>query len=350
MDRFRMFAISLTMLFVFMVGFSVSVEATTGFSVIPNFPPNQVEGISGVFDLRMTPGQQQQVSVTVSNNTDEPITVELSIFAAGTNRNGIIDYTAQGQLDDSAANSLSDIAHIPIDGDIAIPAGQSVEVPIVINVPEEGFEGVILGAIHTLLGITDEERASAGMIVNRFAQVVIVRLQQQEIIPEPDFALGEVSGDMVNHRAAIVANVINTQPRLSMGATVSAQIYMQGQDTQLFTITEIPVDFAPNAIFPLSMVDEQGFGIAPGDYTVNIQLAFEGQNWEFTRNLTIEPQAAQQMNDAAVNQGQQAPQQMAPDNNSFMILWIVLAISAVAIVALIVFAVLRSPGRNNRHK
>ena len=285
--------------------------ANGGFSVTPVFPSNQNPESTGAFNLNVTPGQRQEIAVMVNNPQDEPITVEISLISPGTNRNGIIDYTGPGRLDETIEGaSFSDIAHLTVSEDITVPANMSAEIPVIIEIPQDGIEGVMLGAVHVLLGITDEEVEDAGMIVNRFAHVISVRLQEEGASEPPaDFALGEVRVDLVNHRAAIVADVRNPQPRFAMGAIAHAQVYPAGSDQPMFTAGNVGVDFAPNSIFPFSMTDEGGYGIPPGSYIARVQIEHDGQNWEFEETFTVAAQAAAVVNAAAVNQ-QASPYQL----------------------------------------
>jgi len=276
-----------------------------GFSVTPVFPEGQNPQTQGFFDVTVVPGQIQEIGVNVSNPGDEDILVDISLLTSGTNRNGIVDYTAPGIPDETMANPFSEIASLGIDGDaVLVPAGQSVHVPIFIDIPAEGFDGVILGSIHVLLSITDEERAAGGMIINRFANILVVMLRDRDTVINPDFMLGDVGARVVNHRASIVAEVRNIQPRLTMGVTAHAQIYPAGGNEPIFARSNVNVDFAPNAIFNFSMMDEMGFGLQPGNYLARILLEHDGTSWDFEREFEILQAEAANVNAAAVNQQQ----------------------------------------------
>ena len=228
LSRFSFFAavslISMLALAVF------AVASVGGFSVRPIFPENQSPDTEGFFNLMVEPGEQT-IMVELLNSTGDDMTAELSLITAGTNSNGIVDYGTQARIDETMLHPFHEIARLG-ESEVTIPAGGSVVVPVTLYIPE--FEGVILGSIHALLGITEEEREQAGMIVNRIAHIVVVRLQQGGI-PAPGFELGEVSAETVNHRAAVVIPLRHTSPRLSMGALADAGIYHADSGTAVFS-------------------------------------------------------------------------------------------------------------------
>jgi len=221
--------------------------------------------------------------------------------------NGIIDYSRDALVDDSIPFRFEEIANLPAEsGEITIPPRTTATVPVTINVPAGDFEGVALGSVHVLLGITQEERDASGMIVNRFAQAIPVRMRVEGGLVEPDFYLGDVGTDLVAYRAAYILNIHHTAPRLTNGAFVSTWIYPAGSNTPEFTQEAMEVDFAPNTIFPQTLLDRAGFGIYPGDYLAKVRIEYGGRVWNFEQAFTVAAQRAEQINTGAVNQQHQA--------------------------------------------
>jgi len=335
----------LTVLLTSVFALAMSAGANTGgFSVTPNLPENQHPDTRGFFNLRVAPGQMQEITVSINNPGEEEIHVEVSLITATTNMNGIINYSTPGISDETLVHSFADLASIPGDGNITIPAGQSAVLPITLNIPAEGFEGIILGSVYVLLGISEEELAEGGMLVNRFASVTPIRLQQQEDenLPVFDFVLGGITAELVNHRAAIVAEIRNIQPRLAASATASAHIYPAGGSEPIFTISDMSVDFAPNSIFHFSLVDQAGFGIQAGDYNAAITLSHGTRIWEFEEAFTIEPHQAAAVNQAAVNQ------QRTPSGMGSIPLWAIIGVGAVLILLVVIVLIVKSKNAKTR--
>ena len=314
-----------------------------GFSASPVIPENQDPNASmATFDFWVTPGMQQEISVNIANQRDEPITVEVNLFTAGTNMNGIIDYFPNPLTDDSIPFRFEDIATLPSGADnLEIPARTVATVPINISVPPEGFDGMTLGAVHVLLGITEEERAQAGMIVNRFANAIPVRMRVEGSprVEEPDFYLGEITAEVVSHRAAIIARIHHLAPRMTMGATTSTWIFPAGSDVPIFSHEYMPTDFAPNAIFPSTMMDLAGYGIQPGNYLARVRIEYDGRVWELERSFTVQAQAAQEVNAGAFNQQVQMP---VVAGGGLSTLTIVLIIIGALLIILAVIMLLKS--------
>ena len=292
-----------------------SADSSVGFSITPILPENQ-QNDSSFFDLLVYPGQVQDLVVLVHNESSDDIVVLVEAVTASTNRNGDVDYTSkQATMDETLQISLEDIITIP-QTHYTIPANSDIPVSVRLNTPDQPFDGIILGSVRVLKEVTEEERAAAGMIVNQFAYVTAVRLAQSSNASgiQPDFALGDVTAELVNHRASIVAQIRNPQPRLSSGASVTSTIYSKGSDNPIFEYNMQSVSFAPNSIFNLSFVDREGYGIEAGEYTAKISVEFRGETWDFEKDFVITAQEAAVVNENAVNQqAQQNPRTATTD-------------------------------------
>ncbi|MBL1231078.1 DUF916 domain-containing protein, partial [Enterococcus sp. BWB1-3] len=66
--------------------------SAAGFTYSLEFPENQLNTNLGYYQLMMTPGQEQTLSVIFSNPGSEAITVNLALNGAKTNKTGVIEY------------------------------------------------------------------------------------------------------------------------------------------------------------------------------------------------------------------------------------------------------------------
>jgi len=325
--------------------------AAMEFSVKAILPENQRNNGSVFFDLLVKPGQKQDLMIEISNSSSGDIVVLVETITASTSRNGQINYTSRGELDESIEYSFEDLVSLP-QSYYPIPALSSIQVPISLTIPNEPFEGAMLGSIRVLREATQEEKDAAGAIVNQYAHVTAVRLvmdDNAEDIPA-DFVLGDINAELVNYRASIIANIRNTQPRIIKDATATASIYHKGSEQPIFEHNQETLDFAPNSIFPYSFVDREGYGIEAGDYTAVISIGHEGENWNFRQDFTILPGEAAAVNDGAVNQhGQLRPGTEDITSGGLGIpMWAVIAIAVgaailAAVVVLIVLMAKRKP-------
>ncbi|MCL2247895.1 MAG: DUF916 and DUF3324 domain-containing protein [Oscillospiraceae bacterium] len=311
----------------------LTLAASDSFSVAPVLPENQSPESLGSFNLDVMAGQTQEIEVLVSNPSSDFITVEVSLLTPGTSRSGVIDFSQSGTLDETLDTSFADIAELKVESTITIPSGATAVVPIALHIPSDGFEGVVFGAIHVLLTVSEEEMAQAGQFVNRFAQVIPVRLfvdRANTIIS--DFQLGDIELSLVAGVAALEANIRNPQPRFCIGAMVGAEIYPKGTSTPIFTVADLEVDFAPNSVYPLTMLDNAGYGILTGDYVANISVEFGGSVWIFEQDFHISRNTSNEVNSNAINQ--QAPPNLLRQESSLssLILWIVVGSAGFVLV------------------
>jgi len=320
-----------------------------GGSATAVYPANQNPETTGFFDLRVEAGQRQQIGVEISNFGDEPRDVTISLITANTNMNGIICYELPGIMDETLEHSFADIAYLNMHNVITIPPRQKGVVPIFINIPEEGFDGIILGSVLAVFEPTEQERAEAGQVINEFAFAIGVMLQERDTEITNYFMLGDVGAEIISNRAAIVAQIRNPKPIMAQGAMVSAHVRPEGSSEPIFLIEDMPVSFAPNSIFPLTFLDMAGHGLQPGDYLISIRLEHNGEVWEWLEEeFTIQPRQAADINTAAVNVQQQMPESIIEREIFGMPLWMIISIGAGVILIIVLVIVLIAKSRKSK--
>ena len=324
--------------FIFLI-FTIIPVKSMDFMVTPILPENQRIGIRGYFDLLLEPGQEQDVYIIITNSSQDDITITIDIFTVSTNRNGIIDYSARGIIDDSIELNLDDIITIA-EPNITIPGNSEVQVPITINIPDEPFDGVLLGSIFVLRGVTEEERTAAGMIVNQFAFATAIQLQVSEEPVDFHFELGEVSVQVTDWRASYIAEIHNKVPRMIGGAIVNARVFPLGLDTPIFVDTT-RVSFAPNTVFPLTLIDRIGAGVAAGMYTIEVSIEYDDNTWTFSQDFEIIEEEAAFINENAIAPPDLGAEQfiIATEGNS-PLFWILVSSAAAICIAGLVIVIL----------
>ena len=282
----------------------VQAEASMGFVVEQHFPSNQ-RSDSGYLDLRLTPGQEQELTLTVTNPTDKEIAVVVEAFTVSTARSGSIDYSNARTNDETLKHSISDLITIS-EPRVVIPAGMAKDVTMHLAAPNETFEGILLGSLRVSREPTEQELEESGAIVNRFAQAMAIVLSMDDAPVPADFVLGDITSEVTNSRASIVVDVRNPQPKLIKSVAAQARIVELESNKEIFSYAIDDVDFAPNSIFPLTFVDRAGYGVSAGSYKAYITLESAGQIWELEKEFEIAPAQATSVNSAALNQTQQS--------------------------------------------
>lgn len=91
--KMALFVMSIGLLF---MSFSMRVSAEenpSNVAISAVIPDNQIDKNKTYFDLLMTPGEEQELEVVLTNSSDEAITMESSVNSAITNDNGVVDYS-----------------------------------------------------------------------------------------------------------------------------------------------------------------------------------------------------------------------------------------------------------------
>ncbi|MCL2247897.1 MAG: DUF916 and DUF3324 domain-containing protein [Oscillospiraceae bacterium] len=336
--NFRMLCSYLTALLIVLSTFAlITVSAAAiggGFAVTPIYPENQVPETIGFFDLHVTPGMNQTIAISITNTVSEEVTVSTTTFTPTTNINAIIDYGAPGAPDETLVLDFAKIA-VPERELTTLTPGETKELSINISIPDEGFEGIILGVIHTIKSITAKELAEAeetGGIISRYTFALPVRLQISYDEIEPQLLLGEISTRLVNHRAAVVVEIRNPLPRITRYVTGRADVFPYGKRKPTLTKEDIEIEFAPNSVFPMALVDEAGIGLSEGKYTVAVTLEHEGRVWEFIEDFEIQATEAHLINEGALNLQTASDQRLLPD----ILLWQAIVLIAITIITLVV--------------
>jgi len=319
------------------LAFTVKAEASMGFSVNPSFPENQRSN-SGFYELRITPGQEQDIIVTVVNPTNTQIAVTVEAFTVSTARSGTVDYSNTRVNDETLPHLISDLITIA-EPRVIIPAHSEEDVILKLTAPDESFDGILLGSLRFLREPTEDEIESAGAIMNRYAQAIAIRLSMNDRELDADFALGEITSQITNARASIVVDVRNPMARMARGVRAEARIFERDSNREIFYQSLDEVDFAPNSVFPLTMVDRAGYGLNPGIYRAEIMLEYEGQTWQFDQEFEIAPTQAARVNSQARNQNQQQAGLRANNDAINPLTWAMIGAGALVVVVAIVLII-----------
>ena len=341
--------ITILLVLTLMIAALTVTAAAMGFSAGNNLPENQRGNGHTFFDLIVYPGQQQDLYVTITNTIEEEIAVSVEAITASTDLNGNINYNDNsGTMDETLKFAFADIAQ-PIAERVVIPPGERADVGLRLTVPNEHFDGAILGGLRVLREPTETEIEESGSIINQFAYVTTVRLVlsegAEEILPA-DFILKDLSAELVHHRASIVAQIRNPVAKVIREALIEAQIIPVGGDQPIFSMVLPDISMAPNSIFPFTFIDEAGFGIEAGDYLARIELTYKGQTWNWEETFTIDETEAAVINQAAVNQYE------PPQSGLFsgIPLWATIAaiVAVAAIILTIIIIAIKTSAKNKK--
>ncbi|MHC5372562.1 DUF916 and DUF3324 domain-containing protein [Enterococcus sp. LJL120] len=319
-----------------------STSSGGGFTYVIQEPENQINTDSGYFNLMMTPSQQQTLIVTLSNPTEETVTVNLELNGAKTNRNGVVEYAnSEIENDDSLPFSFTDLVTGP--SSVELAPGETQDVEINVQMPETSFEGVILGGLQLTMADDDSDTSTAegAVVVNRYAYVVAISLQESDITGLlPEMSWNGAYAGQANYRNSIFINFSNIKGKLVSGMTIQAQISQQGSGEVLYESRSTSLQMAPYSFieYPVSM---GGDPMTAGMYTAHVLVYVGDQTWEFTEDFEITVEEADQFNERDVG----LTQERGLD-------WqlIAMIVGGFVLAVILVFLVVRQIRKNNRKK
>lgn len=285
------------------------------FSVTPILPENQI-GKSGYFNLKMAPGQSQELTLTLTNSTERTVVVEETIASATTNINGVIEYSPNDiKHDKTLKYNITDYAKIP--AEITLAPNSSQQVKVEVTMPNESVSGVIAGGITFKEKDSDtaSSKSKGISIQNKYAYVVGLLMQQDTTPVAPDLKLTSVLPGQVNYRNVINANLQNPNSGYLNQMYVKATVKGLSNTKLSYTVDKEMMQMAPNTNFDYPISIGEGNRIAAGKYrltmTVYGQKSDTGQytcqdaqgktqkfeyQWQFTQDFTISGETARKLN------------------------------------------------------
>lgn len=273
-------------------------EGTLNFYVTPEFPESQVEGSGSYFDLNVTPGETETLTLTLQNAIDEPVKVAVTPHTAYTNVNGVVEYGKNAEeVDPSLVHSLDELIEVP--DTIELAGNETRTVSLTLKMPEESFEGFLAGGLR-LSEVKEEAEEEASeeeglAIKNEFSYVVGVIVSNSRDTVQPDLALLDVFPDQLNYRNVISATLQNFTSTFVNRLEVEASVKRKGEDEVLYEASEEQMQMAPNSHFnfPISL---NGDRFRSGDYVLEMTARSGEEEWSWIEEFTIKADEARSLN------------------------------------------------------
>lgn len=277
------------------------------YTVSADLPENQLNSKVSYFDLKVTPGQTQDLTIQIKNSDNSAHKYVVTPNRATTNDNGVIDYSqSKAKADQSLKFDIK--SALSESQTVEVPAKTTKAVTFKLKVPKKGFSGVALGGINVVQETTASKKKSSGMTIeNQYAYVIGLQLQEEEkVTAKPKMKLLGVKAKQLNYRNYVTANLQNTQPVIMHGLKVKSYVTAVNSSKKLVTTDKENLAMAPNSNFNFAIGD----GTKPlkaGKYTLHLTATAEKgkYKWSFTRNFTISEQKAKELNKTAVGQEKQ---------------------------------------------
>ena len=272
-------------------------ETEAGFYVHAKLPENQLDKTLTYFDLRMQPEQTQTLEIEIINQLDMPLVIDVEAISASTNRHGIIDYKTPFVRDETLRFPFSTLAKVR-DKTLTVPARSSQTAAITITMPEESFDGIILGGL-TFTRKQDKLESSKTTIMNNvFSYVVGVKLSESDVVVNPQFELINVAPQSVHYQPEFVHAIRNSQA--SIVKNMDVEVTVKSKNGVIWAQAEKSnIDMAPNSILPLG-APLNGSTFVAGEYISDVTVTYDGQTFSHQYDFVIDSPHANIINDEII--------------------------------------------------
>ena len=322
--------------FLSLIPTTFSKASELNFSVNAVIPDNQIDKEKSYFDLKVTPGEKQNLIVKLRNTTDKEIVINPHIQSAKTNKNGVIDYTPNKiKKDDTLKIAMEDVAKVP--EEVTVPPQSEKDLTIEVTMPKDKFDGVILGGIYLKEDTSknkEDDKEKDVAIKNEYSYVVALQMRQNNNKVKPMLHMNEVNPETQNARNVIVANIQNSEPMIISKLKIDATVNKKGSKDNLAILKKENLQVAPNSNFNIA-VPLEGEKLEAGTYILNMKAESAGKEWQFKKEFSISADKATMMNEKDVTLEKETP----------TMLYIFLGVAFLIVIAVVIYFIIR---RNKR--
>lgn len=309
-------------------------EESMAYSVKANIPENQINKTLTYFDLKMEPNQKQEITLTVSNSSDEKATILISPNVAMTNQNGVIDYSqSKAKIDSSLKKPLTSI--ISPKQEVELEPKEKKEVAFTLQMPEKPFDGTILGGFY----ITKKEEDAKGketdknvQIKNKYSYVIGLQIRENTNEVKPAMKMNQIKPALLNYRTALTANLQNTEATIMKDLKIDAKVTKKGSTTVLHETSKKNLSMAPNSNFDFP-INWDNKTLEPGKYTLQLVAQSSDEEWKFEEDFEISSKESKSLNEEAVELEKAEP--------NWLLIILTVTISILFFLAIIGFLIYR---------
>ncbi|PIO83459.1 hypothetical protein BSQ39_07750 [Loigolactobacillus backii] len=266
------------------------------FGVQANLPDNQVDRTVNYFDLKLNPGQKQQISVTVNNSTAKEVKIRPTVSQATTNLNGVVEYNKGiAKSDKTLKYKIADYVQ-PTEKTLTLAPHETKQLKLNVTMPNRAFRGVIAGGLR----LQDQNQLDAQKkqkkgttVQNQYAYLLGIVLQQSTKKITPQLKLGKVTATQTNYRNVITSELRNVSAMYINKFSVNAKVLQNGK--KIYQQKSTNLQLAPNSVFsyPLRLNGER---LKAGTYQMDIIAKSKGHTWHFKKQFTISGKTADKLN------------------------------------------------------
>lgn len=254
---------------------------SVGFNVKAVLPENQLNKENSFFDLRVSPNQEQEIELLITNTSSKEEIYDIAINQAYTNEQGFIDYALKSESEKNKYKfPIEDIVDVP--DKVTVPANETKEVSISLKIPEKPFVGEILSAFQ----IKKEDNNQNG-INNSYGYIIGLRLTQNDQQVKRNLTLEKVKTKEISKQDQLVITLHN--PEMESYGSLKYKITMiNPKDNKTIYNKEFKdLQIAPESSYEMKLNLEE-LEIPKGIYQVKVEVSDAKNNkWNFKKNVEV---------------------------------------------------------------
>lgn len=301
---------------------------TMPFSVNPEFNAKQNKTVTDYYDMNLAPNEETAIQLTITNNSSVESQYIVTLENAFTNDNGLIDYQTkdvENGLMPEFTNCASTMEKI------SIPANVTLSTPIQLNMPENEFNGVLLGGIR-VKEATDA--ISDSQITNTYSYLIPIKIRQgTQNYPDTLIFSGISVKTDQGHQPHLSLAFANPQPDILRKLQLSVDIKPKNQKGDWQAIDRKEVQMAPISSMNFSAYFKQP--LTAGTYLVKIKGQTETFMKEWQEEFVIKQSIAKEINKDLGSEDK-------PSTN-----WLVVSLLLIVFAQMIIFLVYRRRKKNH---
>lgn len=310
-----------------LVSYAADTSGEVGYNIQAVIPENQGDKTKSFFDLRMTPGQKQTVSIMINNTSNQDSKYQININQAYTSDQGFIDYSESKKAqENNYPYKINTIAKT--DSKVDVAKNSSREVPITLTMPEEKYDGQILAAIQV---VKDSEETKSG-ISNNYGYLLGLKLTESDTEVHRQLKLKKVEPAESFGKTSIAAVLENPTMDAYGHLKYEATVKNSATNKVVRTVSyDKDMQMAPNSRYRFA-IDWEKKRLEAGDYSLHLKVSDAKNNvWVFDRKFTISNKQAKEVNAATID----AATEDSLPTWVFIVIGILLAVILLGIIWLI---------------
>jgi hypothetical protein len=269
-------------------------DDSVGYTVSAILNGKQIDPEKSYFYIQTTPGEQQELAVTIKSTQEAPVKIKVSVDDAFTGNKGTVEYTADKELLDSTLiDPMSSMIKVETP-QITVGNFGATEAKFTLTPPSKSYSGVKMGIL--VFEVDNSEDDSP--VGNNFAYRIGILTSEtgEEYENSKTLNLLDAKSMLLRGKKMILATLQNPEPKVLSRLAITAEL--KNKETNKVMKKEQVENYAlaPNSHFDFEM-DWGTSNIPAGKYILTMVAKSPYNDWQFEKEFTITGEQAKSMNE-----------------------------------------------------